>query len=55
MGLPLFLLGVFLFFIPFQIPRVLARVLKLEPDTRATAKFLATLLLAGRRGRDAEE
>ena len=46
MGLPLFLLGVVLFFIPFQIPRVLARVLKLEPDTRATAKFLATLLIS---------
>ncbi len=46
LGFPLFLLGVVLYFIPFQIPRVLARVLKVDLDLIATVKFSAVLVLA---------
>jgi glycerol-3-phosphate O-acyltransferase / dihydroxyacetone phosphate acyltransferase len=44
LGLPLFLLGVALFGLPYQVPRLLAR--KSELDTQATVKFLAALLMS---------
>jgi 1-acyl-sn-glycerol-3-phosphate acyltransferase len=46
LGLPLFLVGLVLFFIPFQLPRLVARLFAHKEDTRATAKFLATLFVA---------
>jgi glycerol-3-phosphate O-acyltransferase/dihydroxyacetone phosphate acyltransferase len=44
LGLPLFVLGVVLFGLPYQVPRLLAR--KSELDTQATVKFLAALLMS---------
>ncbi|MDY7228480.1 lysophospholipid acyltransferase family protein [Hyalangium rubrum] len=44
LGLPLFLLGLVLFGLPYQVPRLLAR--SAELDTQATVKFLAALLMS---------
>lgn len=44
LGLPLFLLGVALFILPYQLPRLAAR--KSELDTQGTVKFLVALVLA---------
>ncbi|MBN1209286.1 MAG: 1-acyl-sn-glycerol-3-phosphate acyltransferase [Myxococcaceae bacterium] len=44
LGLPLFLLGLGLFALPYQVPRLAAR--KSELDTQATVKFLAALLMS---------
>ncbi|HEX8699398.1 MAG TPA: lysophospholipid acyltransferase family protein [Myxococcaceae bacterium] len=44
LGLPLFAVGVVLFGLPYQVPRLLAR--KAELDVQATVKFLAALLMA---------
>jgi len=44
LGLPLFLLGVVLFGLPYQVPRLAAR--KAELDTQATVKFLGALLMS---------
>ncbi len=46
LGFPLFLLGAVLYFIPFQIPRQLSRLLKVDLDLIATVKFSAVLVLA---------
>jgi glycerol-3-phosphate O-acyltransferase / dihydroxyacetone phosphate acyltransferase len=45
-GLPLFLLGLVLFALPFYIPRWLNRALDVELDQQATVKFLGALALA---------
>jgi 1-acyl-sn-glycerol-3-phosphate acyltransferase len=44
LGLPLFALGLVLFGLPYQVPRLAAR--KSELDTQATVKFLGALLMA---------
>jgi len=44
LGLPLFALGLVLFCLPYQVPRLLAR--NSELDMQATVKFLAALLMA---------
>jgi glycerol-3-phosphate O-acyltransferase / dihydroxyacetone phosphate acyltransferase len=44
LGLPLFALGVVLFGLPYQVPRLAAR--KSELDTQATVKFLGALLMS---------
>ncbi len=44
LGLPLFLLGLGLFGLPYQVPRMLAQ--RAELDTQATVKFLTALFLA---------
>ncbi len=44
LGLPLFVVGLALFGLPYQVPRLLAR--KAELDTQATVKFLTALLMA---------
>jgi hypothetical protein len=45
-GLPLFMLGLVLFALPFYIPRWLNRTLDVELDQQATVKFLGALALA---------
>ncbi|HEY8207625.1 MAG TPA: 1-acyl-sn-glycerol-3-phosphate acyltransferase [Myxococcaceae bacterium] len=45
-GLPLFLLGLVLFALPFYIPRWLNRRLDVELDQQATVKFIGALALA---------
>jgi 1-acyl-sn-glycerol-3-phosphate acyltransferase len=44
LGLPLFVLGVVLFGLPYQVPRLAAR--NSELDTQATVKFLGALLMS---------
>ncbi len=44
LGLPLFAVGLVLFCLPYQVPRLLAR--NSELDMQATVKFLAALLMA---------
>ncbi|WP_224366847.1 lysophospholipid acyltransferase family protein [Hyalangium versicolor] len=44
LGLPLFALGLALFLLPYQVPRLASR--KIELDTQATVKFLGALLMA---------
>jgi 1-acyl-sn-glycerol-3-phosphate acyltransferase len=44
LGLPLFALGVVLFGLPYQVPRLAAR--NAELDTQATVKFLGALLMS---------
>ncbi|HYH97696.1 MAG TPA: acyltransferase, partial [Hyalangium sp.] len=44
LGLPLFALGLVLFGLPYQVPRLAAR--NSELDTQATVKFLGALLMA---------
>ncbi len=43
-GLPLFLLGLVLFWLPYQVPRLASR--KAELDVQATVKFLTAFLMA---------
>lgn len=43
LGLPLFVLGLALFILPYQVPRLASR--KSELDTQATVKFLGALLM----------
>lgn len=43
LGLPLFVLGLGLFILPYQVPRLASR--KSELDTQATVKFLGALLM----------
>jgi 1-acyl-sn-glycerol-3-phosphate acyltransferase len=45
-GLPLFLLGLTLYFVPFMMVRLLSRVLPLPTDRIGTFKFAASLILA---------
>jgi hypothetical protein len=45
-GLPLFVLGLVLFALPFYIPRWLNKKLDVELDQQATVKFLGALALA---------
>lgn len=45
-GLPLFMLGLLLFALPFYIPRWLNGALEVELDQQATVKFLGALALA---------
>lgn len=44
-GFPLFLFGVLLFFVPFQIPRTMVARSKVEWDQQATMKLVAALVL----------
>lgn len=44
-GFPLFLFGVLLFFVPFQIPRTLVARSKISIDQHATMKLVAALVL----------
>lgn len=46
LGFPLFLLGMVLFAVPFWLPRLLNRALKLELDMQATVKLVSALVLA---------
>ncbi|WP_338864208.1 lysophospholipid acyltransferase family protein [Myxococcus stipitatus] len=44
LGLPLFVLGLVLFWLPYQVPRAVSR--KVELDVQATVKFLTAFVLA---------
>ncbi|MFL5321804.1 MAG: lysophospholipid acyltransferase family protein, partial [Myxococcaceae bacterium] len=45
LGFPLFLCGVLLFFVPFQIPRTMVKRSNVEWDQQATMKLVAALVL----------
>ncbi|MFZ5472123.1 MAG: 1-acyl-sn-glycerol-3-phosphate acyltransferase [Myxococcota bacterium] len=46
LGLPLFAVGMALFFLPYLVPPLVARALKAEEDTEATVKVLVLFVLA---------
>lgn len=45
-GLPLFVIGLVVFALPYQIPRLVAEGSKVDLDTQATVKFLVALVLS---------